>query len=551
MLFILFICNREIETYRQDKMNNYETIFLFIVILAIISLLIVKCSHMYNTKVNYKLVHNTNKEGFLDYQDVKTKTMNWCNKMQQSGLLNADQFNQCIASFKDVTSGPNSSGISSSKAGMSMDFSLYNTRAKKLSSSVSNTGDNTNIIMMMTPDNMTIGCKEDGTLYQIGNIDDPNVNQKELYFTLSPINETAFSILSPYGKFLNTDNAYIAGFNGKTIGPLATWNIIRITDADTNFGNISKIMIESVQFPNFHLVYNVDTNSLSIQSGKNEMMIWSIITKPDNIDSSKDNSTFGASQFIVLKEGILIKYKRNALFKQTLASAISAVNKLSEQVNSNYEEIHTYIQNYLQRQMQLYNATTIDYKTRLDSISKNSMIPSDVKETLIAGIPKPQGLNIKGDIINQVITAIDDKRKITQQYINSNALIPLQQQLDKINSEDTSQAEYDDLIANINTQIQDVNNQIVQNRKIIDRQKDKYNTFLEDYQYESNTINRLDKVDKISELNMKMLDSYKSQRSYLTKIYPVIIFFLFIGLIYLCYVTLIKFKNNVWSKYKD
>lgn len=533
-------------------MNDYETIFLFIVILAILTLLITRYTHIFKVdKGNTKEINQSNKEGFLDYQDVKTKTMNWCNKMQQSGLLNADQFNQCIASFKDVTSGPNSSGISASKAGMSIDFSLYNTRAKKLSASISSTGENANIIMFMTPDNMTLACKEDGSLYQVSDIDNPSVNQKELYFTLSPINENAFSILSPYGKFLVTNNSYSAGFIGKSIGPLATWNIIKITDADTNFGNISKIMLESVQFPDYHLVYDVDTSSLSIQSGKNDTMVWSIMAKPDNSNIPLDNSSFGASQFLVLKESILAKYKRNKLIKLALASAIAAVRKQSEQVSKNYEDIKSYIENYLQRQMQLYKATSIDYKTRLDSIEKNSMIPSDVKENLIANTPRPQGLDITSDIINKVTTAIQNKRNITIQYINTNALIPLQQQLETFTSEDTSQLEYDDLIANIKTQIENINNEIAQNHKIIERQKDKYNSFMDDYQYESDNIDRLDKVDKLAELNMKMLDKYKTQKSYLTKIYPVIIFFLFIGIIYLCYSTFVKFKNNVWAQYKD
>lgn len=531
-------------TSKTSKMNDCVIIFAFITILAVLALLIAK----------YITINQSPKmnEGFADYQDIKTKTLNWCSKMQKAGLLNADQFDQCVSSFMDVTNGVNRSGIAASKAGMGADFSLYNTRAKQLSSSISSDGnDGGNTIMMMTSEKMTLACRADGTLYQVANIDDPDINQKELYFTLTPINETAYTVMSPYGKFLITDNTYSAAFNGKSMGPLATWNFIKITDSDTGYGSISNVMLESIQFPNFHLVYNPQSASLSIQNGKNDTMVWSITAKSNNTSPNGGNASFVASQFIVKKESILASYKKNTLIKLALQNAITAIRQLANQVANNYADIKSYIQNYLQNQRQLYTATSMDYKTRLDSIIQNSMIPADTKENLIAGLPKPQGLDITGDIITQVIMAIENKKNITAQFINTNAMIPLQQQLAQVTNEDTSQADYDDLIGNLKAKINEINYQIRQNQDIIARQKDKYNALTDDYQYQSDNISRLDRVDKLSGLNMQMLDTYKTQKTYLTKIYPIVIFFLIIGLIYLTYLTIIKFRDNVWAQYKD
>jgi lipopolysaccharide transport system ATP-binding protein len=66
-----------------------------------------------------------------------------------------------------------------------------------------------------------------------------------------------------------------------------------------------------------------------------------------------------------------------------------------------------------------------------------------------------------------------------------------------------------------------------------------------------NVIDELDSIDKVAELNVGLLSTYQSQKSYITKIYPVCIFFLVIGLIYLSYITYKKFIDNVWSQYKD
>lgn len=541
-----------------SKMDDFTTIFLFIIILAGVIILIQYI--MTNTKQGNTNQCHTNKtlaeEGFLDYQDVKTKTMNWCNKMQKAGLLTTDQFNQCISSFKDTTAGIISSGIADdSKYGMGMDYSLYNTRAKQLSSSIANAdgGNNTNTIMLIAPSpvNKTLACKPDGSLYQVPNTDDPGVNQKELYFTLQPINETAFAILSPYGAFLAADNTYNASFTGKTIGPLSTWNVIKITSSTSSSSNISQVMIESTQFPGFHLVIDSTSNTLSIQMGQNDTMIWSIAAKASSDVTPDSATTMNISQYTVLKENILTNFKNNAIMRAALQASIDTIKKLQTQVSNNYADITNYIQDYLQNQQRLYQLSSSDYNTRAQSIRNNSMIDPDTKINLINNLPKIQGLNISRDTINQVLGAISNQKNITLQYINNNALIPLQQQIGALSISDTSLVDYNKFIGDLQAALNDTNNQIAQNQKILARQKDKYNALNADYSYQQDKLSKLEKVDKVAELNVSLLSNYQAQKGYLTKIYPVCIFLLVIGFIYLTYLTYVKFMANVWSQYKD
>jgi hypothetical protein len=494
-----------------------------------------------------------NNEGFLDYQDVKTKTLNWCNKMQQSGLLSADQFNQCVSSFKDTTAGLVSSGIADSKYGMGMDYSLYNTRAKQLSGSITNSGgdNNTNTIMLFAPNNKTLACKSDGGLYLVPNTDDPQVNQKELYFTLQPINETSFAILSPYGTFLVTDNTYNASFTGKSIGPLSTWNVVKMTSSTTSSANVSQVMIESSQYPGFHLVYDSTSNTLSIQQGQNDSMIWSISAKANNDNTPDSALAMNVSQYTVIKDNILTRYKNNAIMQVALQASIDTIKKLQTLVSNNYADITNYVQNYLQNQQRLYQLSSSDYNTRTQSINNNSMIDPATKQNLLNNLPKIQGLNVTSDTINQVLTAINNQKNITLQYINNNALLPLQQQLSGTSISDTALVDYNQFISDLQAGLQDTNNQIAQNQKILARQKDKYNTINTDYNYQLDKISKLEKVDKVAELNVGLLSNYQAQKGYLTKIYPVCIFFLVIGFIYLTYLTYRKFIDNVWAQYKD
>jgi len=545
-------------------MDDYAIIFLFVLILACIT-------YISSIIIKNNLLDNNNsitkKEGFLDYQDVKTKTLNWCNKMQQTGLLSADQFNQCVSSFKDTTAGLVSSGIGTdSKYGMGMDYSIYNTRAKQLSSSITNTnadgGNNTNTIMLMTPNNQTLACKPDGSLYQVPNTDDPQVNQKELYFTLTPINETAFAILSPYGTFLAADNTYNASMTGKSIGPLSTWNIVKITSSTASSANVSQVMIESSQFPGFHLVYDSTLNTLSIQQGQNESMIWSISAKASNdntlltktsvLGNTPDSElAMNVSQYTVLKESILAGYKNNAMMNVALQASIDTIKKLQSLVSNNYADITNYIQNYLQNQQRLYQLSSSDYKTRTESIRNNSMINPDTQQNLINNLPAIQGLNVSSDTINQVLSAINNQKNITLQYITNNALLPLQQQIGALGANDNTLVDYNKFIGTLQARLQDTNNQIAQNKKILERQKDKYNAINADYSYQLDKISKLEKVDNVAGLNVDLLSNYREQKGYLTKIYPVCIFLLIIGFIYLTYLTYKKFIDNVWSQYKD
>ena len=280
-------------------------------------------------------------------------------------------------------------------------------------------------------------------------------------------------------------------------------------------------------------------------------MIWSISARASNDDSPDSKLAMNVSQYTVLKEGILTSYKNNAVLKVALQASIDAIKKLQAIVSNNYADITNYIQDYLQNQQRLYQLSSSDYNTRMQSIKNNSMIDTTTQQNLINNLPKIQGLNITSDTVNQVISAINNQKNITLQYINNNALIPLQQQISALAVSDTSLDDYNKFLADLNSTLQDTNNQIAQNQKILARQKDKYNALNTDYSYQLDKINKLEKVDKVAELNANMLSNYQSQKGYLTKIYPFCIFFLVVGFIYLTYLTYGKFINNVWSQYKD
>jgi hypothetical protein len=140
------------------------------------------------------------KELFTNSYDIKTKTLNWCDKMKNVGLLTPNQFNQCVSTFKESTG-------------------LLQTVSENT---------NTNTIMLTNNNGLTLACKPDNSIYLVSNVNDNNINQKELYFTLIPQTDNIYAILSPFGKYLISNADYSVTFTGTSIGPLASWTIIKM-----------------------------------------------------------------------------------------------------------------------------------------------------------------------------------------------------------------------------------------------------------------------------------------------------------------------------------
>ena len=103
------------------------------------------------------------RENFTNYYDVKTKTINWCSKMHSEGLLTPEQYDDCVATFKDATTGILPKEFKTPSTGMERNFSLYNTRSKKLTPKLSN--ENTNTVMLVTNNGDYMACDTNNDLY--------------------------------------------------------------------------------------------------------------------------------------------------------------------------------------------------------------------------------------------------------------------------------------------------------------------------------------------------------------------------------------------------
>ena len=518
----------------MSNMNNSNETENAIITLVIVMLVILALSftykNIYENTNNYK-INNTQMEPFINYQDTKTKTINWCNKMKSVGLLSSEQYDECISTFTDAS---NNTGILPKDAqipntGLTRNYSLYDTKTQALTDSI--TEDNTNNVMLVSNTGMYMACRTDNTIYFIQNIDDPLVNQQDIRFTLVPQNNNIYALMSAYGKYLKIDQEsttivksqtenLTVSFSGTIIDTMSTWNVTKY-DSNQNV----KAKFETAYINNFFLSSSISTqtnssgnNSLTVTYGDDDSIIWQMIAIQKSTSTDSINNSNVA--YLVTKENILHSVIANKSKIICLSNIKNALTKLQDNVRSNYVNIDNHVQQVLSNMGNSVNGGNSGI-----SISNDDM--NTVTNNL---------LNIKNDYLQQIQNDID--------RVNS--------ELYDLNKTETSiENDYKKYLNDLSTNLDSVNSQIEQNKIIMNRQKNEYDTLNSDYSYIDKKKNKVKNIDTIAKVNSNLISSSGSQNSSLLKIYPIIIFISFLIMIYLIYVTYKKFMNNVYYNYVD
>jgi hypothetical protein len=175
-------------------MTNKDEIKTACIVLILVISIILIISLLY--KKNNK---STEYEQFLNYQDAKKKTLNWCSKMQSVGLLSNEQLDQCVARYREPESPVLPAQVSeSTDSNLEVDYSLYNSRQKNITSNnILDT--NTSNIMLINSDGLYMGCSSNNSVYFTN---DNKQNYTELIFSLTPLNNNIYALSSKNNKYL-------------------------------------------------------------------------------------------------------------------------------------------------------------------------------------------------------------------------------------------------------------------------------------------------------------------------------------------------------------
>lgn len=480
-------------------------------------------------------MNNKNIEQFGNYQDVKTKTINWCTKMRDTQFITAEQYDTCVASFKNQNSGivPKDS-ISSNN--LSKDYSLYNMSTDKISSKLA--GENTNTIMLVTHTGLYLSCDQQNNITYITDINQPNINQTNLYFILIPQTNNVYSVMNSYGKYLITSIDMKVDFSGTKIGTMASWNISKVND---------NIIIESFQYSGNYLSFQKPTLPLTLILGKDETIQWTMVSKKETNVDDKYND-YNPVEYIAEKETLIRSIINFFIQQKLLNSIINSLKNLKTTVSNNYDKILNNIRTQINNDNQIYAISNAKYEESIKSIRGSGTIDEKKIDSIIKTIPKPIGSNISDNdskiIANQIINSKNDYLNKIQLEINN-----IEDELRTLNKKDINK-NYNDFITKLNNDLANTIKRIHDSNIIMERQKDKYNKIDHDQSRIDIKENKYKDLDETIKLNLKIVDDYKTQTSLLTKIYPFIIVILILFLIYLIYITSLKFKENIYDKYE-
>jgi hypothetical protein len=480
-------------------------------------------------------MNNKNIEQFGNYQDVKTKTINWCTKMRDIQFITAEQYDTCVASFKNQNSGiiPKDS-VSSNN--LSKDYSLYNMSTDKISSKLG--GENTNTIMLVTHSGLYMSCDRENNITYIADINQPNINQTNLYFILIPQTNNVYSVMNSYGKYLITSIDMKVDFSGTKIGTMASWNISKVND---------NIIIESFQYSGNYLSFQKPTLPLTLILGKDETIQWTMVSKKETNVDDKYNE-YNPVEYITEKETLIRAIIIFFIQQKLLNSIINSLKTLKNTISSNYDKILANIRKQIENDNRVYTISSSKYEESIKSIKGSGTIDEKKIDSIIKSIQKPIGSTISNSdtkkIADQIINSKNDYLNKIQLEINK-----IEDELRTLNTRDINK-NYNDFITKLNNDLADTIKRIRENNIIMERQKDKYSKIDNDQSRIDIKENKYKDLDETIKLNLKIVDDYKTQTSLLTKIYPFIIVILILFLIYLIYITSIKFKENIYDKYE-
>ncbi len=101
----------------------------------------------------------------MDYDEVKTKTLNWCKKLYNNGTFNLQNYNDCISAFGKDSEGEIPDGLNIPRTGVEHAYGLYD----RTSSYIKKTNPNSlNSKMYLTTfDGYYLACNKEGNFYLV------------------------------------------------------------------------------------------------------------------------------------------------------------------------------------------------------------------------------------------------------------------------------------------------------------------------------------------------------------------------------------------------
>lgn len=275
------------------------------------------------------------------YEDIKNKTVQWCQLLKNNNIYNDAQYNECINSFVNLGVGTLPKNMKPPENGNEFEYSLYNHTSEYEQQGIIPTDIN-NKIMLSTMDGFYISSDNLGNISLVKQ--ENASNQLELQWSLVKNSDTQYSLLSYYKNFLSGDNNGIITASNPNTTNSTIWTINKINNFTT---------LENLQYPEQFLTVSNDKKNVKLTTNTGITIQWkiSIVLKPSESLIIPFNITpYNAQkQKLIQTLEVLIRNKYELLAEYTL------VDGLVSATNETYNNILTNITNNINNINTTYN----------------------------------------------------------------------------------------------------------------------------------------------------------------------------------------------------
>ena len=221
------------------------------------------------------------------YQDIRNKTIKWCQGLLDNDIYTQKQYNECVRGFVDMGVGEMPPDMDLPSTSNEHTYSLYNRDSDYTTKNI--VSSSSGKVMLKTINGMFLTSKPDGEIY-ISNGKDLT-NQKEVEWKINFQKDDTYTILSTYGNFigitrdkrLTTNNQNLEEISQVTnntpvadreaLDPSTIWKINKIDN---------RVTLESMKYPGEKIT---NSTPISLSKGQSESQFWLVVNVPNQNES--------------------------------------------------------------------------------------------------------------------------------------------------------------------------------------------------------------------------------------------------------------------------
>jgi hypothetical protein len=324
------------------------------------------------------------------YDEIKTKTIKWCQKLLDNKIYDQEKYNKCVGSFIDLGVGQLPNDMTIPEKGNEFEYGLYDHKSGATKQGVI-PSDINNKIMLSTINNLYLMSDENGLLSAVAS--DTVYDQETLQWSLNKKSDTQYTFMSKFGKFIGSeDNGRILA-NRQDVSNSCIWNITAVN---------SYITLESLQYPDQYLTADTSIH-LALNSGESQKWIITVVPKPgESLIVPYDVTPIKVKKNNKLGEVVELykaKYQLNAEEKlvdilidetnKTYDGIISNINENIKTINTDYNNFIKTIQNKYNKPGDTVTSLSTEERAMLANYTDDSVIinlePDIIKKIGICG----------------------------------------------------------------------------------------------------------------------------------------------------------------------